>query len=150
MMMNIDVKIRNPYNNCILRKIIYHQYLPILIGISDQMGAQTDRLRCEVCQNLILSPMNTGFLRPAVATVLTVHGIETRQQFGSIFQDRCLLQQSLPFTVCAEGCETAEEQRDDEVRTPQVPKQRKGKTKVISQQHLPSTVLKLSACWIAS
>ena len=78
MMMNIDVKIRNPYNNCILRKIIYHQYLPMLIGISDQMGAETDRLRCEVCQNLILSPMNTGPLRSAVATVLTVHGIETR------------------------------------------------------------------------
>ena len=74
---NIDVKIRNPYNNCILRKIIYHQYLPMLIGISDQMGAQTDRLRCEVCQNLILSPMNTGLLRPAVATVPTVYGIET-------------------------------------------------------------------------
>ena len=77
MMMNIDVKIRNPYNNCILRKIIYHQYLPMLIGISDQMGAQTDRLRCEVCQNLILSPMNTGLLRYAVATALTVYGIET-------------------------------------------------------------------------
>ena len=77
MMMNIDVKIRNPYNNCILRKIIYHQYLSMLTGISDQMGAQTDRLRCEVCQNLILSPMNTGPLRPAVATALTVHGIET-------------------------------------------------------------------------
>ena len=77
MMMNIDVKIRNPYNNCILRKIIYHQYLPMLIGISDQLGAQTDRLRCEVCQNLILSPMNTGLLRPAVATVPTVYGIET-------------------------------------------------------------------------
>ena len=40
MMTNIDVKIRNPYNNCILRKIIYYQYLPMLIGISDQMGAQ--------------------------------------------------------------------------------------------------------------
>ena len=77
MMTNIDVKIRNPYNNCILRKIIYHQYLPMLIGISDQMGAQTDRLRCEVCQNLILSPMNTGSLRPAVATGPTVYGIET-------------------------------------------------------------------------
>ena len=76
-MINIDVKFRNPYNNCILRKIIYHQYLPMLIGIFDSMGAQTDRLRCEVCQNLILSPMNTGFLRPAVATVLTVYGIET-------------------------------------------------------------------------
>ena len=49
----------------------------MLIGIFDPMGAQTDRLRCEVCQNLILSPMNTGFLRPAVATVPTVYGIET-------------------------------------------------------------------------
>ena len=78
MMTNIDVKIRNPYNNCILRKIIYHQYLPMLIGISDPLGAQIDRLRCEVCQNLILSPMNTGLLRPAVATVPTVYGIETR------------------------------------------------------------------------
>ena len=77
MMRNIDVNFINPYNNCILRKIIYHQYLPMLIGISDQMGAQTDRLRCEVCQNLILSPMNTGLLRPTVATVLTVYGIET-------------------------------------------------------------------------
>ena len=78
MMTNIDVKIRNPYNNCILRKIIYHQYLPMLIGISDPLGAQTDRLRCEVCQNLILSPMNTGPLRPAVATAPTVYGIETQ------------------------------------------------------------------------
>ena len=77
MMMNIDVKIRNPYNNCILRKIIYHQYLPMLIGIFDQMGAQTDRLRYEVFQNLILIPMNTGLLRYTVATVLTVYGIET-------------------------------------------------------------------------
>ena len=76
-MINIDVKIRNPYNNYILRKIIYHQYLPMLIGIFDPLGAKTDRLRCEVCQNLILSPMNTGLLRPAVATVLTVYGIET-------------------------------------------------------------------------
>ena len=46
-------------------------------GISNLMGAQTDRLRCEVCQNLILSPINTGTLRHAVATVLTVYGIET-------------------------------------------------------------------------
>ena len=42
------------------------------------MGACFDRLRCEVFQNLFLSPMNTGFVRPAVATVLTVYGIETR------------------------------------------------------------------------
>ena len=73
----IDAKSINPYNNCNLRKIIYHQYLPMLIGIFNQMGARFDRLRCEVCQNLILSPMNTGLLRYAVATALTVHGIET-------------------------------------------------------------------------
>ena len=49
----------------------------MLISIFDPTGAQTDRLRCEVCQNLILSPMNTGLLRHAVATALTVYGIET-------------------------------------------------------------------------
>ena len=53
----------------------------MLIGISDQMGTRFDRLRCEVFQNLILSPMNTGLLRPAVATVLTVYGIETSEFF---------------------------------------------------------------------
>ena len=49
----------------------------MLIGIFNPMGAQSDRLRCEVCQNLFLSPMNTGLLRLAVATALTVYGIET-------------------------------------------------------------------------
>ena len=51
----------------------------MLIGIFNPMGAQSDRLRCEVCQNLFLSPMNTGLLRLAVATALTVYGIETGQ-----------------------------------------------------------------------
>ena len=78
MIKNIDVISRKPYNYCNLRKIIYHQYLPMFIGIFDQMGAQSDRLRCEVCQNLFLRPMNTGFLRYAVATALTVYGIETK------------------------------------------------------------------------
>ena len=49
----------------------------------------------------------------------------------------------LPFTVCAEGYATAEGQSDDEVRTSQVPERREGKTKVIKQQYLPFTVLKL-------
>ena len=44
------------------------------------MGAQLDRLRYEVFQNLFYSPMNTVFLRPAIATVLTVYGIETRKR----------------------------------------------------------------------
>ena len=62
------------------------------------MGAQSDRLRCEVCQNLILSPINTGFLRYAVATVLTVYGIETTSDPEA---DHVViaLQQCLPFTV---------------------------------------------------
>jgi len=50
------------------------------------------------------------------------------------------LQQYLPFTVCAAGCKTAEEQSDDEVCTSQVPERREGKTKVIKQQYLPFTV----------
>ena len=49
------------------------------------MGARFDRLRCEVFQNLFLSPMNTGFVRPAVATVLTVYGIETINKQFKIF-----------------------------------------------------------------
>ena len=44
---------------------------------------------------------------------------------------KMMKQQYLPFTVCAEGCEAAEEQSDDEVRTSQVPERREGKTKVI-------------------
>ena len=49
-------------------------------------------------------------------------------------------QQYLPFTVCAAGCRTAEEQSDDEVHTSQVPERSEGKTKVIKQQYLPFTV----------
>ena len=46
------------------------------------------------------------------------------------------MQQYLSFTVCAEGCETAEEQSDDEAHTLQVPERSEGKTKVIGQQCL--------------
>ena len=60
---------------------------------------------------------------------------------------KVIRQQYLPFTVCAEGCETAEEQSDDEVRTSQVPERREGKTKVIKQQYLPFTVLKQWHLW---
>ena len=77
MMRNIDAKFKKPYNNCNLRKNIYHQYLPMFISIFNLRGAQIDRFRYEVFQNLFFSPMNTGFLRDTVATVLTVYGIET-------------------------------------------------------------------------
>ena len=68
----------------------------MLIGISDQMGTRFDRLRCEVFQNLILSPMNTGLLRPAVATVLTVYGIETMH---TLFYRRKFFQVATVLTV---------------------------------------------------
>ena len=71
----------------------------MLIGISDQMGTRFDRLRYEVFQNLILSPMNTGLLRPAVATVLTVYGIETSKICFATRGSVISLQQFLPFTV---------------------------------------------------
>ena len=100
----------------------------MLIGISDQMGTRFDRLRCEVFQNLILSPMNTGLLRPAVATVLTVYGIETLQFLQSLLSLQLLLQQSLPFTVLKHFIATLHAV---------------GKFNAL-QQSLPFTVLKLA------
>ena len=52
--------------------------------------------------------MNTGLLRPAVATVLTVYGIETFHALRSRMEMQ--LQQYLPFTVlkrhiCLHGLE---------------------------------------------
>ena len=70
----------------------------MLIGISDPLGAKADRLRCEVFQNLILIPINTGTLRHAVATALTVYGIETDLS-DPTKSNVIWLQQPLPFTV---------------------------------------------------
>ena len=53
----------------------------MLIDTSDLRRAQFDRLRYEIFQNLFLRSMNTGFLRLAVATALTVYGIETSFYF---------------------------------------------------------------------
>ena len=82
----------------------------MLIGIFDQLGAQTDRLRCEVCQNLILSPMNTGFLRYTVATVLTVYGIETQEK-PLDHLPTIKLQQCLPFTVLKQTLDDVHKRR---------------------------------------
>ena len=43
--------------------------------------------------------MNTGFLGPAVATVLTVYGIETKNASINSAVFLASLQQYLPFTV---------------------------------------------------
>ena len=98
-MRNIDAKFKKPYNNCNLRKIIYHQYLPMFMSIFNLRGVQTDRFRYEVFQNLFFSPMNTGFLRDTVATVPTVYGIETFYMLTNIIAKLIQLQQYLPFTV---------------------------------------------------
>ena len=63
------------------------------------MGVRFDRLRYEVFQNLFLSPMNTGSVRPAVATTPTACGIETIQlPTLATFRYRSL-QQHLPLAV---------------------------------------------------
>ena len=70
----------------------------MFMSIFNLRGVQTDRFRYEVFQNLFLSPMNTGFLRDTVATVLTVYGIET-VLWMLVCRDALVLQQYLPFTV---------------------------------------------------
>ena len=93
----VDVKLINPYNNCILGNIIFLQYLSISIGLVDQMRLCFYRLRCEVSQNLILCPMNTDFVRSAqVAIVLTVYGIETSIQY---FNGRAVRKVAIVLTV---------------------------------------------------
>ena len=97
------------------------------------MGACFDRLRCEVFQNLFLSPMNTGFVRPAVATVLTACGIET---LGGSRTLKELPEVATVLTAC--GIET---------------KQKTfycGRNIIfLLQQYLPLAVLKLMLSWMS-
>ena len=65
------------------------------------MGVRFDRLRYEVFQNLILNPMNTGSVRPAVATTPTARGIET-----SIIFSHPNLRLFVATTPTARGIET--------------------------------------------
>ena len=65
------------------------------------MGERFDRLRYEVFQNLFLSPMNTGSVRPAVATTPTARGIETLQIIEST-----QAKVSVATTPTARGIET--------------------------------------------
>ena len=56
----------------------------MFMSIFNLRGAQTDRFRYEVFQNLFFSPMNTGFPRDTVATVPTVYGIETQKKSSNV------------------------------------------------------------------
>ena len=96
------------------------------------MGSQTDRFRYEVFQNLILRPMNTGLLRPAVATVPTVYGIETDHQHTAIG----VIIHAVATVPTVYGIETF----DIYVRVCIV---------IQLQQYLPFTVLKLNKLSIA-
>ena len=71
----------------------------MFMSIFNLRGAQTDRFRYEVFQNLFFSSMNTGFSRDTVATVPTVYGIETKTVEEIFAALREPLQQYLPFTV---------------------------------------------------
>ena len=99
----------------------------MLIDILEPMRAQFDRLRCEVCQNLFLSPMNTGFLRHAVATVLTVYGIETFKNCNYILD----FSQMVATVLTVYGIETL------------VAYSESIRSLIVLQQCLPFTVLKL-------
>ena len=68
------------------------------------------------------------FTLSRVATVPTVYGIETSPSTSDQPHHYYKLQQYLPVTMCAEGCETTEAQSDDEVRTSQIPEQSEGET----------------------
>ena len=137
----IDVKLINPYNNCILGNIIFLQYLSISIGLVDQMGACFDRLRYEVFQNLFWSSMNTGFIRPAVATVLTVYGIETSWR-----SPRSCIISHVATVLTVYGIETIHNSILHNIYIHEL------------QQYLPFTVLKRRAshtiafryCWVAT
>ena len=94
------------------------------------MGACFYRLRCEVFQNLFLSPMNTGFVRPAVATVLTACGIETIRRSISLSARKGMLQQYLPLAVLKHV-------RIDIILLVNIE---------LLQQYLPLAVLKLLKC----
>ena len=90
------------------------------------MGVRLDRLRYEVFQNLFLSPMNTGSVRPAVATTPTACGIETCSSTKRVLE---IFNVATTPTAC--GIETLF----------------KAETKLLYcsslQQHLPLAVLKL-------
>ena len=98
------------------------------------MGACFDRLRYEVFQNLFLSSMNTGFVRLAVATVLTVYGIETEEY--SFFPENV---SPVATVLTVYGIET-----HTSGFNPEEP------VCWLLQQYLPFTVLKLSAFKIIS
>ena len=71
------------------------------------MGVRFDRLRCEVFQNLFLIPMNTGFVRPAIAIVPTACGIETRV---SLMMDLTKRHSCIAIVPTACGIETQGQQ----------------------------------------
>ena len=77
------------------------------------MGVRFDRLRCEVFQNLFLSPMNTGFVRPAIAIVLTACGIETKRLAIALYTN---VHSSIAIVLTACGIETAQRHAADQLK----------------------------------
>ena len=91
----IDVNPINPYNDGILRNIIFLQYLPISIGLVDQMGTRFDRLRYWNLRGILTSIVEWH----SVATIPTACGIETGRRIPIPSKNNCWLQQYLPLAV---------------------------------------------------
>ena len=85
----------------------------------------------------VLKPQSIDTLQHQKLNMLQQHlplaVLKLVRNFSNKIESFRWLQQHLPPAVCAEGCETAEEQSDDEVRTSQVPERREGKTKMMKQ-----------------
>ena len=61
---HIDVISENPYNYCILRKKVFHQYLPRFLDPLESNKAKNYRLRFEAFQNYLLEPHKYWLFRP--------------------------------------------------------------------------------------
>ena len=88
----------NPYNYCILRKKVFHQYLPRFLGSLEPSEAKFTVYGLRFSKTTFWNRINTGFLEPAVATALTACGIETPIKKYNL-QGSVGLQRRLPLAV---------------------------------------------------
>ena len=98
---HIDVISENPYNYCIFRKKIFHQYLPRFLDPLEPNERKITVYGLRFSKTTFWNRLNTGFLEPTVATVLTACGIETTLSYKLIV---IILAVATVLTAC--GIET--------------------------------------------
>ena len=89
----------NPYNYCILRKKVFHQYLPRFLGSLEPSEAKFTVYGLRFSKTTFWNRINTGFLEPAVATALTACGIEIVEHQMAKRRMSLELQRRLPLAV---------------------------------------------------